>query len=341
MIEARKHRGAPGLDGVLAGADSGASDPAHERWFVSFAGGAFMNNITGTTPNIGAMPAGTVRDDRVFPEIRVIAAVIVAVLAVAFVILYFLPDRTGDFFAWPIKPNMTPMLMGAGYISGAWFFVRAIFAPRWHWFGNGFLAITTFVWFMGLATFLHFDKFTPGHISFYAWLFLYVITPFLIPFLWYRNRATDPGTPDPGDVVVPPMLRQLDGVVGAGMLLIAVALFLLPFLGTEALKIWPWTVTPLTMRVIGGWFALPGVVGLVLAREPRWSGWRIMIESQVIALGLILLATVINWNLFDTGNPLTWVFVVGLSLLLIAVVALYITMELRRRAASAALVPAA
>jgi hypothetical protein len=88
------------------------------------------------------------------------------------------------------------------------------------------------------------------------------------------------------------------------------------------------------MRVIGGWFALPGVVGLVLSREPRWSGWRIMIESQVIALALILVAAVLNWNLFNTSNPLTWVFMVGISLLLLAVIALYGFMEMRRRQAA-------
>ena len=43
---------------------------------------------------------------------------------------------------------MTALLMGAGYLSGAWFFVRAFFAPKWHWVGWGFLAITTFTWFM-------------------------------------------------------------------------------------------------------------------------------------------------------------------------------------------------
>jgi hypothetical protein len=158
-----------------------------------------------------------------------------------------------------------------------------------------------------------------------------VVTPFLIPFLWYRNRVTDPGTPDPGDLVVPPMIRQLDGLVGAGMLIIALALFLLPFFGADALKLWPWTVTPLTMQVIAGWFALPGVVGLVLSRDSRWSSWRIMLESQILALALILVAAIINWNLFNTGNVLTWVFVGGLSLLMIAVAVLYISMEMRRR----------
>ena len=54
-----------------------------------------------------------------------------------------------------------------------------------------------------LSTLLHLDKFNTS-LSFYAWAFLYVVTPFLIPILWgLRNRATDPGTPDPDDVVVP------------------------------------------------------------------------------------------------------------------------------------------
>lgn len=300
-----------------------------------------MKNVAGTTPSIGALPASTIRDDRVFPEIRVVAAIIVAVLLAAVAILYFMPDRTGELFAWTIKPTMTPMLMGAGYLGGAWFFTRAFFTSRWHHFGNGFLAITTFVWFMGLATFLHFDKFTPAHISFAAWLFLYVVTPFLVPFLWYRNRVTDPGTPDPNDLTVPAFIRQADGVIGGGMVVIAVLLFLLPFLGTDALKIWPWTVTPLTMRVIGGWFSLPGVVGLVLSREKRWSGWRIMIESQILSLALILLAAVINWNQFDTGKPLTWVFMIGISLLLLAVLALYVSMEMRRRQVRAPVAPVA
>jgi hypothetical protein len=299
-----------------------------------------MKNVAGTPSGVGAIAQGTVRDDRVFPEIRVVAAIIVAVLVAATAILYFMPDRTGELFAWPIKPTMTPMLMGAGYLGGAWFFTRAIFASRWHHFGNGFLAITTFVWFMGLATLTHLDKFTIGHISFYAWFFLYVVTPFLVPFLWYRNRATDPGTPDPGDVIVPPMIRQVDGIAGVVMLLIAISLFLLPLLGADALKIWPWTVTPLTMQVIGGWFALPGVVGLILSREPRWSAWRIMIESQIISVLLILVAAVINWPQFNTSNPLTWVFMFGLGLLLLAVLALYVSMEMRRRQSNAMAPPA-
>ncbi|HUS13896.1 MAG TPA: hypothetical protein VM536_02660 [Chloroflexia bacterium] len=290
-----------------------------------------MVNNTMQTGNIADAGRGAaVRDDRIFPEIRVVGAIIVLVLIVASAILYLMPTRTGDFFAWTINPTMTPMLMGAGYLSGGWFFFRAVRATRWHHITWGFPAITAFVWFMGLATFLHYEKFNHTHVSFYAWLFLYVVTPFLVPALWFRNRVTDPGTPDPVDVVVPAQIRQISMIAGGVMLAIALFLFLVP---DVAISIWPWKVTPLTARVVAGWFALPGVVGLVLSRDSRWSAWRIMIEAQMIALVLILVAVARAWDQFNPGYWATWGFVGGIALLLLAVVALYVTMQGRRGAA--------
>lgn len=280
--------------------------------------GALRNSVAGT--------------DRIFPEIRAIAAFIVLVLIIASAILYLMPDRTAEFFAWTIKPNMTPLLMGAGYLSGAWFFVGALRAKGWHEITRGFFPITAFTWFMGLATLLHWDRFNHTHVSFYAWAILYVVTPFLVPALWFRNRVTDPGTLGAGDVAVPERLRLAATVVGAGMLVIALFLFILP---DVAISIWPWTLTPLTARVVAGWFALPGVVGLVLGREPRWSAWRILIQSQLIALALILAAVVRAWGDFKTANPLTWVFIAGITGILAAALALYLSMETRRRTRAA------
>ena len=79
------------------------------------------------------------RDDRVLVATKVLAAIIVPFLA-AFA-LYVLPART-DWFAWTIKPTMTPMIMGATYISGAYFFTRVLFASRWHRVHLGFRPVT-------------------------------------------------------------------------------------------------------------------------------------------------------------------------------------------------------
>jgi hypothetical protein len=154
-------------------------------------------------------------DDRTLPVTRVVAALIVPFLVVAFAILYLLPDETDRLFAWTIMPRMTALLMGAGYASGVYFFIRVFRAPHWHWIGLAFLPLTVFVCFLELATILHWDRFHHGHIAFFAWTAIYTLTPFILPAVWLRNRSADPGTPDPGDVIVPLLLRALMGLVGA------------------------------------------------------------------------------------------------------------------------------
>jgi hypothetical protein len=279
--------------------------------------------------------AGVVRDDRIFPETRWIGACIPPFLFVAFIMLYFFPFNTDTLFAWTITPQMTPLMMGGGYISGSYFFVRLVFGGsggKWHWYTHGFPAIASFTWFMLISTLLHLDKFHQGHISFYAWLGLYIVTPFLVPILWLRNRRTDPGTPDPDDVVVPSFARLIAGVVGVGLVLIALLMLIFP---DAAISVWPWKLTPLTAQVVGGWFALPGVVGIMTSRDSRWSAWRILLESQMIALVLMLIAVVRAWGDFDQSRITTWLFIGGISLLLLSALALYVAMEMRRRRVAA------
>ena len=294
-----------------------------------------INNDAALENNSGRAAAvdSRVIDDYIFPLTRWVGAAIPPFLVVAFILLFFFPNNTTDHFAWTIKPTMTPLLMGAGYISGSYFFVRLIMGGRWHWFTLGFLPITAFTWFMGLATFIHWDKFNHNHISFYAWLILYVVTPFLVPALWFNNRVTDPGTPDPGDVILPRWIRLAAGIAGGLMVGIALFMFISP---ETVIAVWPWKLTPLTARVVGGWFALPGVVGLMYSTDRRWSAWRIVLESQMIGILLILIGAVRAWGDFDQSRPTTWLFVGGLSLLLLSLLALYISAQRQRTSVATA-----
>jgi hypothetical protein len=269
-------------------------------------------------------------DDRILGSTRVVAALILPFLIAAFVILYLLPDATDRLFAWTIMPRMSALLMGAGYASGIYFFTRVLRAPRWHWIGRAFLPLTVFVSLLELATILHWDRFHHGHIAFVAWIAIYTLTPLVLPALWLRNRGADPGTPDPGDVIVPVAVRALMALVGAVELALAIGMFLLP---TRVMDLWPWMLTPTAARAIGGWFALHGAVGLALAGESRWSGMRIMLHTQMIALALILVAVARAWRDFTATNPLTWVFVIGTSFWLVVLAAVHIGLDARRNTA--------
>jgi hypothetical protein len=269
----------------------------------------------------------TIKDDRILPATRLVAALVVPVLILAFIILYLFPETTGERFAWQIKPDMTAAFMGAGYLGGAWLFLYAVFGRRWHHVAPGYLPVAAFTTFMLLDTILHWDRFDLSHIPFLLWLALYVVTPFLLPFLWWRNRVTDPGTPEADDVIVPQIARWSLG--GLGVLLLGFALF--AFLAPDLYAgIWTWQLSPLTARIMAGWLVLLGTGGLVISQDDRWSAWRVGLESIGIWQILVLVAAFINHSDFPDGL-LNW-YLIAVAIVVAGMAILYVTMESRRRA---------
>ncbi len=282
-----------------------------------------------STGNVEPVRSTRVRTDRILPETRWVSAIIVPFLVAAFVILYLFPDHTQELFAWGIQPRMSAMMLGAAYLGGAYFFVRAATDARWHWVKVGFLPVTTFATLMGIATILHWDRFNHESISFFAWVGLYFTTPFVVFLLWLRNRATDPG-PISHDRHVPRLVRLLIGIVGGLTLLTSMILFLQPGF---MIRTWPWQLTPLTARVMGALFALTGVGELAIALDSRWSAVRIALQSQMIGIAAIALAMVFSWNNFHQANPLTWIFLASILFLLVVSPLFYLWMQTRDKTA--------
>ena len=131
------------------------------------------------------------------------------------------------------------------------------------------MAVFTVV--MLAATLLHWDTFDPGHWPFLVWLAIYITTPIIVPLVWWRNRRSDPKTPEPGDVLLSANAGRFMLGAGIAMSLVAALLFFSP---TTAISAWPWPLTPLPARVLAGWLALLGTGALTMSRERRWSGWR-------------------------------------------------------------------
>ena len=130
------------------------------------------------------------RDDRILPFTRVVAAAVIVVLVFAFIVLFLLPGQTDRRFAWTIHPSMTAMLMGAGYGSAIYFFVRVLTERQWHRVGLGFLPITVFTWMMLGTTFLHWGRFRHGSFPFDLWFWIYLVTPVLVPAVWPWGLTT-------------------------------------------------------------------------------------------------------------------------------------------------------
>lgn len=266
------------------------------------------------------------RDDHVLPLTRWVARVIIPFLAAAFLVLYGLPDQTTEFFAWTIEPEMTPIIMGAGYGAGVYFFYRVSTVDEWHTVAPVFLGIATFTWSMAVATVLHWENFNHSHHTFFLWVFLYALTPVLVPTVWALNRRTGSGEVATDEVRLPQAVRLLGGGLGLLVTVSAVTLFVVPEILIDG---WPWTVSPLTARILAGWFVLFGVVNGVVVLDPRWSAARILVQSQILGFALVLVGVARFWNNFDSSNILTWGVVGGMALYLMTILLLYVGMETR------------
>lgn len=266
------------------------------------------------------------RDDRVLPVTRWLGRIIAPILVVAFVMLFGFPGRTTEFFAWTIRPPMTPLVMGAGYGTGAYYFYRVATADEWHRVGAVLPGISVFVWFMGIATALHWGNFNHSHPSFWFWAALYAVGPFIIPVVWRQNTQTDPRHPNNSSLQLPRSVRWAGIGSGVFLTVAAASLFAVPAI---LIANWPWTVSPLTARILLGWTALFGVVNLMVGLDRRWSAARIPVQTQLIGFSVMLLGAIRSWRDFDTSNPFTWVFLVGFVVYLIALIVLYVVMETR------------
>lgn len=261
-------------------------------------------------------------------KLTVIIAVVVApVLAAAWVILYLFPTRTEALWAWTIGTRMTPITMGAGYLGGVWFFVRVATNPEAHRHRAGFLGVTVLTTGLGIATLLHWEAFNHGHLSFWAWLLLYIVAPVVFALLFvsvHRHSAAAA----PSDPRLPPWLRAALVTVGAVQVSAAVVMFAAPGLVIDH---WPWAMTPLTVRSIGPFIAFTGVLALWALVDNRYAALRIGVEATTI--GLVAIAVGALAALGDFTGPVgARVVYVGALIVLLGLLTAFLWTDPDRRA---------
>ncbi len=265
-------------------------------------------------------------DDRILRETKWLALMILPFLIGGFFLLYIRPADSAELFAWEITSSMTAMMLASAYAGGVHYFIGVLRATRWHHVKVGMLPVTTFASILGIATVLHWDRFDHWSLTFIAWAGLYFTAPFAVAVAWLRNRVTDPDTADGGDAVIPAMSR----VVVAGVGLVAIAVSLLLLLRPDAMiASWPWPLTPLDARVTAAMFALPGVVGLGIAVDTRWSSARRILQAQAFSIFFILIGVARAWSEFTPSSPVTYLFAGGLASLFVGIVVTYRFMEAR------------
>ena len=237
-----------------------------------------------------------------------VALAVIFFLADAVQLLLLLPDRTGELFAWAIDPQVTSLVLGAAYVAGGYFFIRVVMADSWHRVAAGFPAVIVFVWGAAGATALHLDRFSHDGLSFAAWAAIYSIAPVGLPLLYLAQRRA---TRVPlADSPMPARVRILLSCAGGAVVAAALLAFAVP---QAAIDVWPWTLTPLTARIVATVMALFGSLWVSVALRGGRTAARIPLEAHCLGLVFLLLAAARGHGDIDWTNPLAAVLVAGVA----------------------------
>jgi hypothetical protein len=245
--------------------------------------------------------------------------VVLPLLFIAGVQLFILSEQTDYYFAWTINLPLTAAFMGAGYWSALIAAYMSLRQKATVWIritGPTSVAATSL---LGIATFLHLDKF---HLNSSApltqfvtwvWIIVYIITPFIFAWMWitHGRQADDSVGANP----LPAWIRTAYMLHAVFTLLAGIILFLLP---AAIIPFWPWTLTPLTARAIGSWLTAYGLACTAVYREndlPNTMGTRASLMTFCV-LQFIALAR--YFSSVDWAKPLAWIY---LLVLLIGVAA--------------------
>lgn len=247
-----------------------------------------------------------------FPRLFV-RFVALPLLFIAGVQLFILSEQTDVYFSWTISLPLTAAFLGAGYWAAMvvayrnWWETPAVSARTT---GLTSLAATGI---LGIATFLHLDKFHLNDPAFltrfvtWVWIIVYAVTPFLFLWIWFAfGRSKDETV---GATPFPAWVRYGNLFQAAVTIPAALILFLAP---ASIIPAWPWELTPLTSRAVSAWFMAYGLACVSITMENNTSNTQGARMSLFVFCILQVIALWRYFPSFDLSKPLAWVYLLVL-----------------------------
>lgn len=162
---------------------------------------------------------------------------------------------------------------------------------------------------LGIATFLHLDKFhlnSPALLTQFVtwvWIIVYIVTPFVFLWRWLAyGRKSDASM---GAKPFPAWIRIGYLIQGFLTLLAGLALFFAPQL---MISYWAWELTPLTSRAVSAWVIAYGLACLEVNRENNTINAMPARISLLIFSVLQLIAIARYFSSFDLSKPIAWIY---------------------------------
>lgn len=234
---------------------------------------------------------------------RLYLAVLGVVGLVTGVVLVTRPDQTADYFVWPINPPATALFIGAGYLGTGITLIMALVSARsWSQVRLFTLPVAAFATMMLIATGLHAERFFWDRPQTWLW-----ITPYGVILVGAVGLSLQERGPSNGLGIRRLGRAQTAVLVGVGILMAiwAGAMFSVPSL---AGTLWPWGLTPLTARVVGGWVGVGAVLGVAAGLAGDVASTRLPLAGWMITVALFIAAGLASLSAMVPDDPRTWIY---------------------------------
>ncbi len=222
-------------------------------------------------------------------------------LALFFVLWLLLLPATGIYFAWPVKPELTALFIGAGFILRAYFGYHLWREKKWYKLRWSMAGDFVFLGVLFVTTWWHIDKmnwhltgagkglrwfsFIIAHI----WVLAYTFEPLTIFLI--KPRSTEANAPLPEHLSEGPLLPVTRATLLA-IFYIGAGIAALLFFNTDFSNMrWPWELNPFDSRIMAAWPAACAVWSFTMFGTKDWAEIKIGVRSKL----LFVLALFVTW----------------------------------------------
>jgi hypothetical protein len=261
-------------------------------------------------------------------------------LALFFVLWFLIFPAAGIYFAWPVKPELTALFLGAGFLLRSYFGYhlwreKDWYKLRWSMAGDfvflGVLFVTTWWhidemnWHLtGVSNGLRIFCLVIAHI----WTLAYTFEPLTVHL--FRPHASEANAAVPEELSEGPLLPVLKNVLLAFFYL-GIGIGALLFFNTNfANQRWPWELNPFDARIMAAWPAACAVWAFTMREMKDWAEVKIGVRSLLLFVTGLFVIWIFTFPSYDSTRQNGLTFGVGTGLLSAALIYAYWKQEAAR-----------
>jgi len=265
-------------------------------------------------------------------------------LALFFVLWFLVFPQYGIYFAWPVKPVLTALFLGAGFMLRSYFGFHLWREKDWYrvrWSMNGdfvflgvlFVAtwwhINEFNWhLLGVSNALRIFSLIIAHI----WVLAYSFEPLTVWLLKPREPEAEASVP--AELSEGTLLPSLKYTLLA-IFYVGISVWALLFFNTEFANLrWPWELNPLDSRIMSAWPAACAVWAVTMYRMNDWAEVKIGVRALLVFATALFVIWLFTFQSYDPlrNNRITYGVLTGAFSL--SLIYAYWRQETARRAAT-------